>query len=101
MLKMDLEYEKGDILVRLKGNLNRRAVYKINNYLIPVINKHKIKCVIYDLKSLTNIDESGVDAILNTKITIKKNNGKIYLKEVSKDVERKIKRVHIKKLQEN
>ncbi len=101
MLKMDLEYEKGVLTVRLKGNLNRRVVYKINNYLIPVINKHKINCVIYDLESLTNIDESGVDAILNTKLAIKKNMGKIYLKEVNKEVERKLKRVHIKKLQEN
>ena len=37
MLKMDLEYNKGILFVRLEGILNRRSSYKLNNYLVPVI----------------------------------------------------------------
>ena len=43
MLKMDLEFSKGILFVRLKGILNRKTSYKINNYLNPVLKKHKIK----------------------------------------------------------
>ena len=32
MLKMDLEFNRGILFVRLKGKLNRKTSYKINNY---------------------------------------------------------------------
>ena len=42
MLKMNLEFNKGILFVRLDGMLNRATTYKVNNYLVPVILKHKI-----------------------------------------------------------
>jgi len=96
MLKMDLEYEEGILFVRLRGVLNKRVNYKINNYLIPVLSKHKIKYVIYNLSNLKSIDESGIDAILHTKCTVRKNKGKIYLCEAKKEISLKLKRLHIK-----
>ena len=96
MLKMDLEYEKGILFIRLNGTLNAKNNYKINNYLVPVIKKHQIKNVIFNLKNLKSISESGIDAILNTKCTIKKNKGKIYLCEVNNNLVLKLKRLHIK-----
>ena len=77
MLKMDLEYEGNVLFIRLKGILNRRMSYKINNYLVPVMKKHKLKNIIYNLSDLKSIDESGIDAILKTKCIVKKNKGKI------------------------
>lgn len=96
MLKMDLEYERGILFIRLKGQLNSKSSYKINRYLIPVINKHKIKYIIYNLFNLKSIDQSGINAILNTKYAIKQQKGKIYLCKVNKDIIAKIKRTHIK-----
>ena len=96
MLKMDLEYERGILFIRLKGTLNRRSCYKINNYIVPVLSKHKIKNVIYNLSELKSIDESGIDAILNTKCVVKRNKGKIYLCEVNKEISLKIRRLRIK-----
>jgi len=98
MLKMDLEYKSGVLFIRLEGNLIRKTNYKINNYILPVIIKHQIKYVIYNLKNLKNIDESGIDAILNTKCKIKKNRGIIYLCEVSDIISSKIKRLKIKQV---
>ena len=95
MLKMDLEYESGILFLRFNGKLVRRTNYKINNYIVPVINKHKLKYIIYNLKDLKEIDESGIDAILNTKCAIRKNKGKIILCEVSDDLVNKIKRLKI------
>ena len=92
MLKVDMEYEKGILYVRLKGVLDRKATYKINNYIVPVVLKHKIKYLVFELK---DIDESGLDSLLNTKCAIRTNRGKICLCEVSDDVRKKIKRLRI------
>lgn len=97
MLKMDLEYNKGILFVRLEGNLTRRSSYKLNNYLVPVILKHKIKYLVYNMYLLEGIDESGLDALLNTKCAIRTNKGKICLCEVSESLEKSMKRLRIKK----
>lgn len=97
MLKMDLEYNKGILFVRLEGNLTRRSSYKLNNYLVPVILKHKIKYLVYNMYLLDGIDESGLDALLNTKCAIRSNKGKICLCEVSKELDKAMKRLRIKK----
>lgn len=98
MLKMDLEYNQGILFVRLKGILNKKTSYKINLYLNPVLDKHKIKYVVYNLYSLKDIDEYGIDAILNSKYQIKNNQGKIVLCEVDKVLKPKIKRLKIPKV---
>lgn len=96
MFNMDLEYNKGILFARLSGNLTRKGSYKLNNYLVPVILKHKIKYLVYNLFELETIDESGVEAILNTKCAIRTNKGQIYLCEVSKDLNKDLKRLRIK-----
>ena len=96
MLEMDLEYNKGVLFARLSGKLTRKSSYKLNNYLVPVILKHKIKFLVYNLYELTGIDESGCDALLNTKCAIRANKGKLYLCEVPEEFTKKIKELRIK-----
>lgn len=96
MLKVDMEYEKGILYVRLNGILDRKACYKINNYIVPVVLKHKIKYLVFNLLELKDIDESGMDALLNTKCAIRSNKGKICLCEVSDEINKKIKRLRMK-----
>ncbi len=95
MLKVDMEYEKGILYVRLRGVLDRKATYKINNYIVPVVLKHKIKYLVFNLFELKDIDESGMDSLLNTKCAIRTNKGKICLCEVSDEVRKKIKRLRM------
>ncbi len=95
MLKVDMEYEKGILYVRLKGVLDRKATYKINNYIVPVVLKHKIKYLVFNLFELKDIDEAGMDSLLNTKCAIRTNKGKICLCEVSDEVRKKIKRLRM------
>ncbi len=96
MLKVDMEYDKGILYVRLKGVLDRKASYKINNYVVPVILKHKIKYLVFNLYDLLDIDEPGLDALLNTKCAIRTNKGKICLCEVSNFLKDKMKRLRLK-----
>lgn len=100
MLKMDLEFNRGILFVRLNGKLNRKTSYKINNYLNPVLKKHKIKYVVYNFYFLDDIDNSGIDAILNTKYIIKDNLGKIRMCEINEKVKEKIKRVRLARIKD-
>lgn len=96
MLKVDMEYEKGILYVRLKGILERKVCYKINNYIVPTVLKHRIKYLVFNLMEVKDIDTSGMDALLNTKCAIRTNKGKICLCEVSDDLKIKIKRLKMK-----
>lgn len=100
MLKMDMQYIRGILFVRLGGVLTRKNTYKINNYLVPVLLKHKIRYLVYNLYELDGIDESGVDALLNTKCAIRANKGKICLCEVSEGMKGQLKRLRIKNVQD-
>ena len=95
MLKVDMEYDKGILYVRLNGNLSRDTTYKINNYIVPAVLKHKIKYLVFNLFLLKEIDESGLESLLNTKCAIRANKGKICLCEVSDDLRSKIKKLRI------
>lgn len=96
MLKVDMEYEKGILYVRLKGVLDRKVCYKINNYVVPVVLKHKVKYLVFNLYDLEGIDESGLDALLNVKCAIRTNKGKICLCEVSDFLREKMKRLRMR-----
>ena len=95
MLKVDMEYDKGILYVRLEGVLNRKSCYKINNYIVPVVLKHKVKYLVFNMFLLKDIDEAGLDSLLNTKCAIRVNKGKICLCEVSDELRLKIKRLRI------
>lgn len=99
MLKMDLEYNKGILFVRLKGILNKKNSYKIYNYLNPIIKKHQIEYLVYNLFYLEDIDDSGIDSIVNSKIEIKKNNGKILFCEVNNKIKKKLIGLRIKQIE--
>lgn len=95
MLKIDMNYNNNILYVSLEGMLNRKTSYKINNYLIPVILKQNIKYLVYDLDNLNNIDDTGIDAILNTKYAIKNNKGIMYLS--NKTNNKSIRKLRIKR----
>ena len=96
MLNMNIEYSKGVLFVRLSGKLDRTSSYKINNYLVPVILKQKIKYLVYNFDNLTDFDEDGKDALLNTQNAIQNNKGKLYLCDVKNSLIKKLNKIHIK-----
>ncbi|MCI8394305.1 MAG: STAS domain-containing protein [Bacilli bacterium] len=96
MLYMDLEYYQGVLFVRLDGHLTYKNAYKINNYLAPVILKHRIKYLVYNLFSVLDLDNAGVDAIIRTKYAIRSNQGSVYLCEVPHQFRKVMRRSHIK-----
>ncbi|MDD2504874.1 MAG: STAS domain-containing protein [Bacilli bacterium] len=59
MLKINLEFRKGVLFIRLKGELTKSTVNSLNKYLIPVIIKHGIKYIVYNLGAIKVIDDFG------------------------------------------
>ena len=59
MLKINMEFRKGILFVRLKGPLTRYTYRSLDDYLIPVINDHGIKYLVYNLEAVTLIDNYG------------------------------------------
>ena len=83
MFKLELEYKNEILFARLKGILDRKASYKINNYLNPVIKKHEIKNLVYNFEKLEMVDNSGIESLINSKYYIKCNKGAIKVCGVS------------------
>ena len=59
MLKIDLKFDNGILFVRLSGSLSQKNSQKINNYILPLLNKYNIKFLVYNLRALKNIDLKG------------------------------------------
>ena len=87
MFKLELEYKNQILFAKLKGVLDRKNSYKINNYLNYVIKKHEIKHLVYDWQELKMIDNYGLDALLKSKYYIKKNKGIINVYGANRSLE--------------
>ena len=97
MLKIKSEYIKGILFVRIEGNLNRRTSYKLNNFLVPAVLKHKIKYLVYNLYNLENIDIVGKNALIKGARAIEVNKGISLMCEVPKSLN--LDNIKIKKTQ--
>ena len=59
MLKINMEFRKGVLFVRLKGDLTKYTCECLEDYLIPVIIKNGFKYLVYNLEAITVMDNYG------------------------------------------
>ena len=97
---MDLEYNKGILFIRFKKDINKELSKEINQCLIPKVLEQKIKYIVLNLYEVENVDTFGLDSLLNLKCAVKSNKGKICLCEISKELNKKISDVSIKKTED-
>lgn len=97
MLKINSEYQKGILFVRINGNLNRRTSSKLNNFLVPAILKHKIKYLVYNLYNLDSIDFIGIEALKKSARAIKVNHGISLICEIPENLKNSFENIDIKK----
>ena len=79
MLKINLEYRKGILFVRLKGNLNKNTAQKFMDYTLSIIEDYGIKYMVYNLDGLMSIDSIGENALLSGGQSVKENDGRVLL----------------------
>jgi len=76
MLKINLEFRKGILFVRLKGYLTRYTYKCFEDYLIPLIKNHGIKYLVYNLEEVALMDSQGKKSLKKGITAAKKNKGK-------------------------
>ena len=84
MLKINMVYRKGTLIIEIKGFLNKFSSYKLNDYLVPVIFKHNIKKIIYDTSELRGLDKYGLKVLKGGMKAVKNNSGEICYSKNSK-----------------
>lgn len=70
-----MEYRKGILFIRLKGNLTKNTYKSLNSYLLPVIKNQGIKYIVYNLGNVSVIDNFGTKSIEAGIMAVKRNHG--------------------------
>lgn len=83
-MDIDMLFEKGIFIVRLKGVLTKDNCNDIDIELSNLIRNNGIKYLLINLNDLTYIDESGVKIILDNYKYILENKGKMIVCGINK-----------------
>lgn len=86
MLKINMEVRHGILFIRLNGNLNKNTSIKIENYVMPMLEKYKIKYISYSFKNLHSIDKDGIKIISKTLKMINRINGIAYICDINNKI---------------
>ena len=65
MLKINMEFSKGILWIRLDGILNKTTSNTFDDEVIPVILKHGIKYVVVNLDKVNVIDLKGIESLIS------------------------------------
>ncbi len=82
MLKITMEFRKGILFVRLKGKFDHNESLKFKRVVIDKIKNYGIRCVVFNINDLKEIDFKGIHSILYVYEICKENLGKVYLCEL-------------------
>lgn len=84
MLKINMQYRSGRLIIEIIGYLNKFTSFKLKDYLVPVILKHEIKQVVYDTSNLLGIDRYGLKILKEGITAVNSVGGQIYYAKDSK-----------------
>ncbi len=79
MLKIDMEFRKGILFIRIIGKLNKYTISDFSDNVIPVILKHGLKYLVINLDKLESIDSYGIKELIKINDLVSKWNGKATL----------------------
>ena len=91
MLRINLEYRRGILFVRLDGDLVEETASEISMKLTKIIEESGLKYVVYNMKKVEVIDSIGLEAINETCLAVSNNKGKTILCELNNFLRRTIK----------
>jgi len=90
MLKIDMEFRKGILFIRLKGQLNKKTVEVFNNEIIPVVLKHGLKNIVINFDKLNSIDLKGIESLIELNDLVSRWNGKTTLCSINEKMKKNI-----------
>ncbi len=77
MIKIEMEFKKGILFVRLNGSLTKLNNYKFRNEIFPIILKHEFKYVVLNFEKLNSIDQKGIESLYDLNNIINSFKGRI------------------------
>lgn len=84
MLNIEMEFKKGILMMRLKGNLCKETVHILKKELDSIVKESGTKYLLLNLKNVDFIDKEGLELIKKSYNEIVKNNGKLILCGINK-----------------
>lgn len=79
MLKINMEFKKGILFIRLEGTLNRETKEKFYNEVIALVLKDGIKLIVVNLDRVNSIDLDGIRALMELNDIVNENKGRTTL----------------------
>lgn len=76
LLIIETEFRKGVLFIRLKGELTKDTVSKLNDEVTLLIKDNGIRNVVFNINELSVIDLKGINCLLYVYEVITKNKGK-------------------------
>ena len=75
MLNVGTEFRKGILFVRLKGDLNKDTVEKMNKKVTNLVKQNGIRNIVFNFTNLKSIDIKGINTIFYNYELCKNNEG--------------------------
>lgn len=79
MLNIDLEYKRGILFLRLDGILNKNTNFILEDALKNVLYKAGIRYLLINFEKLNEIDQRGIETIINSYHLYLENYGKLMI----------------------
>lgn len=79
MLKIIMEFRKGVLFVRLKGELVKETTYKFERNVTNKIKKNRISRIVFNIENLNNIDIKGINCLFYIYELAYKENGETFI----------------------
>ena len=94
-MRVNTEYRGGILFVRLAGQLTKNTVNKLRKKVTFVVGNNGIRNIVFNLSKVSKIDYKGIHALLSNYELVTKNDGRVFICGVEKEVRRILKETHL------
>ena len=95
MLTVGTEFRKGILFVRLKGDLNKENVDKLNKRVTSVVKDSGIRNIVFNFSNLKSIDIKGINTILYNYELCRNNKGRSLMCGNNDNIRKKLKKTRL------
>lgn len=92
MLNVITEFRKGILFVRLRGDLNKNTISKLNKKVTNIVKANGISNVVFNFSNLKSIDIKGINTIFYNYELCKKNDGRSFICGNNDNIRKKLKK---------
>lgn len=79
MLDIEMEFRRGVLFIRLKGNLIETTNIKLKNEIYKIINRSGITNIVINLENINIVDDIGMNTIYEIEAVVKRKNGNLVI----------------------